>query len=84
MPFLQALNGILLAMRMLATPSVGNALGMITISQIIRVRTVCPEICFFFKKIIAHSSVSVTFELHGVRYWVRNVSVLNEMTMRAE
>lgn len=84
MPFLQVLNGILWAMRMSATPSVGNALGMITISQIIRVRTVCLKIRFFLKKITAHSSVSVTLQLHEVRYWVRNVTVLKEMTMRAE
>jgi len=71
-------------MRMLATPSVGNALGMITISQIIRVPTVCPKIRFFFNKITTNSSVIVTLELHEVRYWVRNVTVLNEMTMRAE
>jgi hypothetical protein len=50
MPFLQVLNGILRAMRMSATPSVGNALGIITISQIIRVRTVCLKIRFFFVK----------------------------------
>jgi len=45
---------------------------------------VCLKIRFFFKKIIAHSSVSVTLELHEVRYWVRNVTVLNGMTMRAD
>ena len=50
MPFLQVLNGILWARRMLATPSVGNALGMITISQIIRVSTVCLKIHFLKKK----------------------------------
>jgi hypothetical protein len=69
---------------MLATPSVGNALGMITISQIIRVRTVCLKIRFFIKEVIADSSVIATHEIHEVGYWVRNVMVLHETTMRAE